>query len=91
MSDAAIRQAQDEAHQTVLAKQRASDRAIALAEATRKAAEPPDLAMPQACERPHRFQALRALHVPDDTLKLVFSETRGDGATWPYSLEEWRK
>ena len=80
MGDAAIRQAQDEAHQTVLTKQRASDRAAALAEATRKAAESRDLATPQACERPRRFRALRALHVPDDTLKLIFSETRGDGA-----------
>ena len=88
MGDAAIRQAQDEAHQAVLSKQRASDKAKAQAEAIRKAAESRDLATPQACERPRRFRAKRALHVPDDALKLVFSEAHGDGATWPYSLEE---
>ena len=91
VGDAAIRQAQDAAHQAVMSKQRASDKAAALAEAIRKAAEWRELATPQACERPRRFRALRALHVPDDALKLAFSEARGDGATWPRSLEEWRK
>ena len=85
MGDAAIRQAQDAAHQAALTKQRASGKATALAEAIRKAAESRELATPQACERP------RPLHVPDEALKLAFSEARGDGATWPYSLEEWRK
>ena len=91
MGDAAIRAAQDKTHQAALAAQRANDRAAALAEAMRLAAEPRELAPTGSSDRPRRFRAKRATHVPDAALQLAFSEKMGNGQTWPRSLEDWRQ